>query len=99
MAFDTIDHGVFLSRLREDYGVSGGVTDWMASYLKSRTQFIDINGTYSDKIQLDYGFPQGSKIGPFGFKLNTKPLAAIAQNHGVSLHLYADDTQLYIPAF
>ena len=41
--------------------------------------------------------PQGSKIGPFGFKLYTKPLAAIAQKYGVSLHLYADDTQLYIP--
>ena len=71
--------------------------DWMASYLQNRSQSIDINGTFSDKINLAYGFPQGSKIGPFGFKLYTKPLAAIAQKHGVSLHLYADDTQLYLP--
>ena len=35
-------------------------------------------------------------IGPFGFKPYTKPLSAIAQKHGVSIHLYADDTQLYV---
>ena len=31
-AFDTIDHKVFLRRLQEDYGIEGGVTDWMECY-------------------------------------------------------------------
>ena len=35
-AFDTIDHLGFLLRLQEDYGVSGGVNDWTASYLSER---------------------------------------------------------------
>mgnify|MGYP001552403918 CR=1 FL=1 len=35
-------------------------------------------------------------IGPFGFKPFTKPLSTIARKHGVSVHLYADDMQLYI---
>ena len=95
-AFDTIDHSVFLSRLQEDYGVMGGVVDWMASYLSDRYQSININGTHSDKTELKYGFPQGSKIGPFGFKLYTKPLTSIAHKYNINIHLYADDTQLYI---
>ena len=50
----------------------------------------------SDEVTLQYGFPQGSCIGPFGFKLYTKSLTQIAKHHGIEIHLYADDTQLYI---
>ena len=50
------------------------VTDWMASYLANRNQNVNVNGSLSNKVTLKYGFPQGSKIGPFGFKLYTKPL-------------------------
>ena len=95
-AFDTINHDVFLDRLSNDYAVSGGVSDWMKSYLTDRTQQIAINKTLSDQIGLEYGFPQGSCVGPFGFKLYTKPLTEIARKYEINIHLYADDTQLYV---
>jgi len=30
-AFDTVDHSILLRRLRESYGVSGGVLTWISS--------------------------------------------------------------------
>ena len=94
-AFDTIDHHVFLSQLCMEYGMKGSVVSWMQSYLDDRRQCIHINNTPSDEVHLKYGFPQGSCIGPFGFKLYTKPLTKIAKQHKINIHLYADDTQLY----
>jgi len=96
-AFDTIDHSVFLSRLEEDNAITGNALKWMESYLHNRSQNICINERKSNNIHLDYGFPQGSVVGPFGFKLYTKPLTQIAEKHGINIHLYADDTQLYVP--
>ena len=94
-AFDTIDHTVFLSHLEKENGVTADALEWMSSYLSGRQQCVSINSTLSDNIDLHFGFPQGSQIGPFGFKLYTKPLTSIAKKHGINIHLYADDTQLY----
>ena len=95
-AFDTIDHKQFLDRLEDEFGITGQARVWMESYFRDRVQSVYIDSTSSVTLPLDVGFPQGSVIGPFGFKQYTKPLSAIAKKHGVSIHLYADDTQLYV---
>ncbi|GFR69212.1 reverse transcriptase-like protein [Elysia marginata] len=42
-----------------------------------------------------FGVPQGSFPGLVVFTLHTQPLVEILQQHNMSYHYYADDTQLY----
>ena len=50
---------------------------------------------------LSVAFSRDRAFDPSGLSLYTGPLTEIAQKNGIhySLHLYADDTQLYVPLY
>ena len=90
-AFDTVDHGIFCSKL-EHYGIQQRGLAWFESYLHSRRQFCRVNGTNSKIEKMEVSVPQGSCLGPLLFPIYINDLPQASQNSAVSM--YADDTSL-----
>jgi hypothetical protein len=95
-AFDTIDHTTLLHQLQHRLGISGTALQWFNSYLRGRTQSVSVESVCSEPTPLRYGVPQGSVLGPLLYTIYTLPLGDILREAGISYHLYADDTQIYM---
>ena len=94
-AFDTINHEILINKLARLYGISDVALNWMKSYLTGRTFKVVVNGSSSEYCALSIGVPQGSILGPLLFIMYTRDLEKIITKYGYSVHLYADDTQIY----
>ena len=95
-AFDTMDHAIYLERLRFCYGFSNLVLQWLTSYLVERPQRIVLDKLSSQPRRLSCGVPQGFVLGPVLFSLYISPLEDAITAHCLNAMMYADDSQLYI---
>lgn len=95
-AFDTVDHRIFLHRLRDDFGIVGPALKWYSTYLEDRSFRVFVSGEYSHDFSMNYGLTQGSVTGPFGFVVYTHDIGRILRHHNILYHIYADDIQMYM---
>lgn len=80
-AFDTVDHGILLQRLKSWVGISGKALEWFMSYLEDRKYFVEIGNCVSIKTAVTCGVPQGSILRPLLFKLHMLPLGHLKCTH------------------
>ena len=66
------------------------------SFLTGRSQQVSFNGGLSSIGLITTGVPQGSVLGPLLFLLYSADVPLIANQHGLGIHCYADDGQIYV---
>ena len=94
-AFDTVDHRILLQPLAA-CGVPGTALLWVSSFLRDRTQRVQLGGHVSHTRSVHCGVPQGSALSPLLFNVYLQPLIVTLAQMDCHLFNYADDTQLFI---
>ena len=94
-AFDCIDHEILLNRLEISFGLEGAVIKWFRSFLSDRVQCVLYGGSSSNFDRVPCGVPQGSVLGPLLFILYITDIFHIVDSFKLSIHMFADDIQLY----
>ena len=65
-AFDRVDHGLLLCKLKA-LGIKGRLVKWIESFLLGRRQRVLVDGHASDWSEMKSGVPQGTVLGPVLF--------------------------------
>jgi len=76
-AFDTVDHNILLSLLRDRFSNENAAYNWFQSYLSDQQQSFVYDGQQTTFFPLDCSVPQGSVLGPLEFVAYTDDISDV----------------------
>ena len=91
-AFDTVNHFLLSDKLQA-LGLNNIAISWCDSYLPSRTQKVDINGTFFKPVMVPCDVPKSPILGPLLFSIYGNDMESTVK---CKLILYADDSALLV---
>lgn len=93
-AFDKVNHKILCWKLQHFFGFSERAVKLLRSFLSNRSQRVVVGENSSALRPVQQGVPQGSILGPILFCIFINDLPSVCKHS--SIHLYADDVQLYL---
>ena len=85
--FGTVPHDALLSKIIH-YGIDRNILKWLLNFLINKKQCVVVDGTSFSHVDVVFGIPQGTVLGPIVFLLHINDLPSSVSS---KVKLFADD--------
>ena len=83
--FDTMNHNILISVLRERFGITETALSWFESYLHPLYCKVNVGTTYSKNRELVYSVAQGSCAGPVLFTVYASTIESVVVSQTLTM--------------